>query len=98
MEVCLYCYNLELQSATELVETLCPKADALLTSRGEIKLSFPHPLHAMLCHCSSYLYKTTKTATLNEGEWGGRWTLLFSVVITLVEYNASIILLPIVVS
>ena len=98
MEVCLYCYNLELQLATELVETLCPKADALLTSRGEIKLSFPHPLHAMLCHCSSYLYKTTKTATLNEGEWGGRWILLFSVVITLVEYNASIILLPIVVS
>ena len=38
---------------------------------GEIKLLLPHPLHAMLYCCSSYLLKTTNTTTLNEGEWGG---------------------------
>ena len=28
-----------------------------------------HPLHAVLCRCSSYLQKTTNTPTLNQG-WG----------------------------
>ena len=31
----------------------------------KIKLFLPHPLHAMLCCCSSYVQKTTNTPTLN---------------------------------
>ena len=50
-------------------------------------LFLPHPLHAMLCRCSSYLeIKTRNTSTLNGGEDGGVWILLFSEV-TLFESN-----------
>ena len=42
----------------------------------------------MLCHCSSYLQKTTNTPPLNGGEEGGVWILLFSEV-TLFEYIVS---------
>ena len=56
-----------------------------------------HPLHAVLCRCSSYLQKTTNTATLNGGGgyMGGVWILLFSEG-TIFEYKVSIILSPIV--
>ena len=50
----------KLQSATKLVETLF--------KNEKIKLSLLHPLHAMLCHCSSYLKTTTNTQTWNG--WG----------------------------
>ena len=52
-------------------------------------------IHALLCQCSSYLQKTTNTPTLNEGDRGGVWIVLFSEV-TLLEYNVSTILSPIV--
>ena len=72
-EPCLYCYNLELQSATELVETLCPKADVLLTSRGEIKLSLP--ISSMQC-CATVQATYTKQQKpqlwmKGSGEGGG---------------------------
>ena len=71
-------------------------SDVLVTSKGEIKLFLPHPLHAMLCRCFlSYLRKTTNTPSLNGGERGGVWNLLFSKV-TLFEYNVSTILSPVV--
>ena len=59
-----------LQSATKLVETLF--------KNEKIKLSLLHPLHAMLCCCSSYLKTTTNTQTWNG--WGRRqmWIVLFS--------------------
>ena len=41
------------QSATKLVETLRPKLYCL--PEGKIKLFLSHPLHVMLCRCSSYL-------------------------------------------
>ena len=50
----------KLQSATKLVETLF--------KNEKIKLSLLHPLHAMLCRCSSYLKTTTNTQTWNG--WG----------------------------
>ena len=51
-----------------------------------IAFSPPSP-HAMLCRCSSYLeIKTRNTSTLNGGEDGGVWILLFSEV-TLFESN-----------
>ena len=52
-------------------------------------------IHALLCRCSSYLQKTTNTPTLNGGDRGGVWIVLFSEV-TLLEYNVSTILSPIV--
>ena len=60
----------KLQSATKLVETLF--------KNEKIKLSLLHPLHAMLCCCSSYLKTTTNTQTWNG--WGRRqmWIVLFS--------------------
>ena len=69
------------QSVTKWVETLGPKLGffyALLTSK-EGNIAFPpHPLHAMLCRCSSYYKKTTNTPPLNGGDRGGVWILLFS--------------------
>ena len=66
--------------------------DVFLTSKGEKKLLFlPHPLHAMLCRCSSYLQKTTNTPTLNGGDRGGMWIFLFSQV-TIFEDNVSTII------
>ena len=60
----------KLQSATKLVETLCPRdlSDVLPTDKGENKAFPPHPLQAIMCYCSSYLQKTTNTQTLNGGE------------------------------
>ena len=60
----------QLQSATKLIETLCSRglSDILPTDKGENKAFLPHPLHAIMCHCSSYLQKTTNTQTLNGGE------------------------------
>ena len=52
-------------------------------------------IHALLCRCSSYLQKRTNTPTLNGGDRGGVWIVLFSEV-TLLEYNVSTILSPIV--
>ena len=52
-------------------------------------------IHALLCRCSSYLQKTTNTPTLNGGDRGGVWIVSFSEV-TLLEYNVSTILSPIV--
>ena len=73
--------------------------DVFLTSKGKnIAFSPPpppppiHPLHEMLCRCSSYL---KKTITLNGGDRGGGWIILLSEV-TLFEYNISTILSPIV--
>ena len=45
----------QLQSATKLVETLCPRglSDVLPTDKGENKAFPPHPLQAIMCHCSS---------------------------------------------
>ena len=62
-----------LQSATNSVETLRPigVSDVLLTSKGGKKLFLPHPLHVILCRCSSYLQKTTNNPTLNGGEGCG---------------------------
>ena len=59
-----------LQSAKKLIETLCPRglSDILPTNKGENKAFPPHPLQAIMCHCSSYLQKTTNTQTLNGGE------------------------------
>ena len=51
-----------------------------------------HPLHAVLCQCSSYLQKMTNTPTLTGG---GVWILLFSEG-TILEYKVSIIFSPIV--
>ena len=48
-----------------------------------------------LCHCSSYLRKTTNTPTLYGGEGGGLCILLSSEM-TLFEYQVSTILSPIV--
>ena len=39
--------------------------------KEEIQLFLPHPLHAMLCRCLSYLQKTTNTPTLNGGAGEG---------------------------
>ena len=80
---------LTIQSATKLVDTLRPKgAFGHFTDFKRGKESFSlHPLHAMLCRCSSYLQKTTNTPTLNGGEGEGVWILLFSKV-TLFEYSA----------
>ena len=63
--------------------------------KEETQLFLPHPLHAMLCRCSSYLQKTTNTPTLNGGDRGGVWIVLFAGV-TLLEYKVSTILSPIV--
>ena len=52
-------------------------------------------IHVLLCRCSSYLQKTTNIPTLNGGDRGGVWIVLFSEV-TLLEYNVSTILSPIV--
>ena len=49
----------------------------------------------MLCHCLSYLSKTTNTPTLNSGDRERVWILMFSEV-TPFEYIVSTILLPIV--
>ena len=62
---------------------------------GEIKLSLPHRLHAMLCCCLNYLKKTTSTPTLNGGR-GGLWIVLFSEV-TPFKDNVLIILSRVVV-
>ena len=75
--------KLLLQSVTKLVATLRPKGAFWrftdLKWKRKIKLFLPHPLHAMLCRCSSYLeIKTRDTSTLNGGENGGVWILLFS--------------------
>ena len=71
-------------------------SDVLLTSKGENK-AFPPP--SPPCHVVqmflSYPWKTTNTPSLNGGERGGVWILLFSDV-TLFEYNASTILSPVV--
>ena len=71
-------------------------SDVLLTSKGENK-AFPPP--SPPCHVVqmflSYLQKTTNTPSLNGGERGGVWNLLFSEV-TLFEYNVSTILSPVV--
>ena len=39
--------------------------------KEEIQLFLPHPLHAMLCWCLSYLQKTTNTPTLIGGGAAG---------------------------
>ena len=62
-----------------------------LTSKG----GNPHPLHAVLYRCLSYLWKTTITPTLNGEVKGGVRIRLFSKV-TLFEYSVSTILSPIV--
>ena len=71
-------------------------SDVLLTSKGENK-AFPPP--SPPCHVVhmflSYLRKTTNTPSLNGGERGRVWNLLFSEV-TLFEYNVSTILSPVV--
>ena len=75
-----------------------PKAGlfyVLLTSKGGNIAFLPHPLRAMLCPCSSCLYKTTNTPTLNGGDRGGVRILLFSE-ITLFKNNVSTVLSPIV--
>ena len=80
----------------KLVETLRPIKGFLTfywLPKGKWKLFLPHPLHAMLCRCSSFLFKITNTLFLNGGEGEG-WIPLFSVV-TLFEYNVSTILSPI---
>ena len=55
--------------ATKLVDTLCPKGALNITwlTKEKIKLFLPHPLHAMLSDCSSYLQKTKNTPTSNGG-------------------------------
>jgi len=42
--------------------------------KEKIKLSLPYPPHAIFCHCSSYL---KNKPTLNGGERGGVWIILF---------------------
>ena len=59
--------------------------------KSKRQLFLPHPLHAMLCHCSSYLQKTRNIPTLNGGDRGGVWILMFSEG-TLFEYNVSTML------
>ena len=77
---------------TKLVATLRSKGTCWrLTDfkvKRKIKLFLHHPLHAMLCRCLSYLkkIKTRNTPTLNGGEDGGVWILLFSE-LTLFECN-----------
>ena len=68
-----------LQLASKLVERLCPKglSDGLPTSKGEIKLSLVHPLHAVLCRFSTCRKQQTPQLWMEvRGEWCG---LFFSV-------------------
>ena len=88
----------KLQSATKWVETLRPKLGFFTfywLQKEERQLFLPHPLHAMLCRCSSHLQKSINTPTLNGGDRGGVRILVFYEV-TLFEYNVSKISLPIV--
>ena len=66
-------YALRKTIGTKLFEKLYPRglSNILSTSKRENKAFPPYPLHAMLCHCLSYLYKTTNTPTLNGGEREG---------------------------
>ena len=59
--------------------------------KEEIQLFLPHPLHAMLCQCLSYLQKTTKHPNFEWRGSGGVWIFLFSKV-TQFEYNVSTII------
>ena len=63
--------------------------------RGKYSFFLHHPLYAMLCRCTSYLKKTANALTLNGGDRGGVWILLFFEV-SLFEYYVSTILSPIV--
>ena len=66
--------------------------------KGKIRLFLPHPLHAVLCHCSRLLpVENNKRPNLQiERRSGGVQIVLFSDV-TLFEDNDSTILLAIVV-
>ena len=78
-----------LQSATKWVETLRPKLGFFTfywLQKEAIYLFIPHPLHAMLYRCSSYLQKTANTPTSNGGGRGRVQILLFSED-TLFEYK-----------
>ena len=68
-------------------------SDVLLTEYKVFPPPFP-PCHVVQMFLS-YLRKTTNTPSLNGGERGGVWNLLFSAV-TLFEYNVSTILSPVV--
>lgn len=67
--------------------------------KGKIRLFFPHPLHAVLCHCSRLLpvENNIKTPWNLQLEWRseGRGAEMFSEV-TPFEDNISSILLAIV--
>ena len=69
--------------------------DVFLTSKRENVAFSPHPLHAMMCRCSSYLKKIAKTPTSNGGDRGGVWSFLFFEVLP-IEYNVSTNFSPIV--
>ena len=86
--------NVNLQSATKLVETLRLKgADVLVTTKGENKAFPPASPPRNVVPLFEQPIENNKHRNF-EWRGGGRvWILLFSVV-TLFEYNVSTILSP----